>query len=336
MAVATTGEILPFNAPRSNSTWKLNFPGPSLRCSNISGSDRDAILQNTAAGSVPTISLTNDIFWDYISWRYGWSSSLLNSTSLNTSVLLPLAPGGSTGFGLAYHVNHAVVNRPGPMPAQVYVFARNPVTNQGTTKEIMEHGNTTIVKCNLVNATYDTNFTFVNGEQRIRTTTKPMSETPMMFLGSVAGPHYKNGGHSDACSHWNEVLHEIDGPACTFNSTLVNSLSYQAVFDAFTQIIQGSMYTSTGVQPLIQTQVQRTVLVNSPELQFLRSVGADDWATLQSAMASSNTSGTLLTGFQSEPPSTQEEPLTQAMESLFQKIVISLISRKDLQYVRGT
>lgn len=83
------------------------------------------------------------------------------------------------------------------------------------------------------------------------------------------------------------------------------------------------------MNPNIDTGVVNSILIDSPEMSFVIQMHQNNLTTLQSSMLTSNSAEAM--GFVNPPSGSTQPPLAQAMEQLFEKIVISSMSPSSLQ-----
>jgi hypothetical protein len=337
--VATTGDFLPFTPPDLNSTWELDFAGPALRCSALKGDKREAISVNigTATGAMGGYL---KIVYTFAAWTYTWNMDVddlenKNVTHLDSMLMLPFVKGKDN----SYELNKGYINPGSRMPLQLYLAipptdsywstaADGAVNSANETNTVPEEP--TFIECRLMNATYHIDFQFSNGKQNISMIVEAIDDTPLTGVGAVAGPGYSHShGFAQSCPRWSDELHEITGKACSFSSILARTLSYQAVFDAFSQLLKGSISWQGETNPVVDSQVLNTILVDSPELRAVRQMHEEDFSTLQRALKKSDSEK--LQGFVKRPWDSTGKPLAQAMEKLFQKIVVSSMASTQLQ-----
>lgn len=190
--------------------------------------------------------------------------------------------------------------------------------------------NSTFLQCDLHNSTYKADFTFVNGEQYISVEVTPLDNGPMMTTFDAWGlslyPKLGTIASNPSCRPFN-----VDNTTCVFNSTHVSTLAYQAVFESFNALLVGSVAAiQNSSSPTFATNVQDTVLVETPELAFLNQpTTGDGLVSLQQSVLQSN--GTLYHGIYKNETSETDKSLSVAMEKLFQNLVISFMTSRKLQ-----
>ena len=114
----------------------------------------------------------------------------------------------------------------------------------------------------------------------------------------------------------------------------MSSLSNQAVLDAFSGVLFGSVYkVEDDTSPTFNTRIDGTKLIHTPELEFLtQTIVETSFATstnLQEAVSSSN--GTLFRGLVNGIDTSSTGHLSGVIEDLFSKAVISMMSSELLQ-----
>ena len=314
--VGTNGKIMSITPPNLNSTWELDFHGPGIQCSNLEGQARQDVLENVAKA-------TNNMgttMYTFLAWTYTWdkNATYLNDTSPDSTLMLPFD-------GSAPNVQ--LINPRATMPPVLYVGVLPCEAHEtGWTPKLQE---ATFTKCELVNTTYHSEFSFRNGGQRIDTSRQRNTDTPFSNVGIVAGPGYGAQMLQNCTEDYSEEFHAIDGPLCSFDKFLARTLSYQAIFDAFSQLVLGSVRWQNYMNPVVDTNILNTVLIDSPEMHFVRQMHQNNLTTLQNSMLKSASKPAK--GFVYPPSDSSKVPLAQEMEELFQNIVISSMASPSLQ-----
>jgi hypothetical protein len=343
-AVAGEGAILPLKSPGLNSSYQLVFPGPELQCSNISSYQRSLIQDNIVQAMQPLNGSCNA--YGFLAWT--------PAKNVNTGAPLPAVP-FSQIFNGSWQLNSGGLNNAkGPAPATVYLAAMPNMMIVETTRgdntlvppcvsgsldsaKVRDgfFANSTMLQCDLHNSTYTAHFSFVNGEQHVSVHTRPLDDEVMTTAYWVYGPPTRPLPGSKASSHGCSPLNANGSSTCLFNSNLVSTLAYQSVLEAFNELIVGAVYVPRFDSAReVESSVESTILVQSPELNFLTQPLTIDpsaqLVTLQQNVLGSN--GTLFNGILSNESTATRKPLIRSMEELFQNITISLMSSKKLQY----
>ena len=354
-AVAVQGSILPVAAPSVNSTWDLDFNGPSLHCNPVSSGFRHPVLANilnyTFVRSQNTMEDNCTYGPGYIAWHPGgmqpdtpmteylpFNIDYLNSSSgaLNNdnshgypwndmaSVFLAIAP-------TLLSSTFAEDNDPPTMCRGKPWYQAGLATYYNTS---------TVLRCDVHNSTYHTTFSFVNGVQEVAINkVTDVTDTPMITIGSVVA--YLNSSNQTNMSLRPQACPPSDSVnyACVFDPSVLSTLSYQAVMHAFIDLVTGMISSGyeEDVQPFFgsTTQLSSTVLAEAPELVFLQSIqtpNQDRPRSVQQRAALWEQQP--FTGLVNAAAATKATlPFQQALEQVFQNITISLMSAPDLQYV---
>ncbi|GIZ41227.1 hypothetical protein CKM354_000454000 [Cercospora kikuchii] len=201
----------------------------------------------------------------------------------------------------------------------------------------------TILECDLHNATYHAEFSFINGVQQVRVVVSDISPMPLTSHSKVRSlwknsSLYQDDLMSQPCDYFAD--YESTATTCEFDTTLLQTLSYQGIFNAFAELLIGSVQWDSNYKSgrafSTDSKVIGTVLTTSPELAWM-----DDFN-----MASKN--GDMLlqdiqpvwesgdvskfAGWKNRRNATSEVPLHRMLEELFVNVTISLMSEESLQY----
>ncbi|KAK4541999.1 hypothetical protein LTR36_007199 [Oleoguttula mirabilis] len=311
-ASATLGEILPITPPALNSSWTLEFWGPSLRCGHVAGQERDSILDNYGAGF---IGYSNDSCTAPLPY-YSWVSqgiglpNILPFTEFNGSWYptgYPSPNGTAQPLLLLIDDGTSLMDDIG-ICSKAYIDAR------GGWPGVF--GNVTLIQCELFNSSYTAHFNYTNGIQNITalktnasqdTVVVPQPETylpygPFETWTNATCPPGKPG---------------ISDDADCINKTNFQQLSYTGIADAFNNLIvgAGSPAAVTGSD----IALDQTVLMYTNEMDFMYYDDTDGERTPP------------IIGTQCTPLRRSLGPLAPAMERLFENITISVLSNPYLQ-----
>ena len=356
-AVAAQGSILPVAAPSVNSTWDLDFNGPSLHCSPVPSGFRHAVLANIL--NYTFVRSENNMGDDctYGPGYIAWHPPLMqpdtpmteylpfNIDNLNSSIG---ALNNNNDHGYPYNDMASVFLAIAPtLFSSTFAEDNDPPTmcrgKPWYQAGLATYYNTsTVLRCDVHNSTYHTTFSFVNGVQEVDiNNVTDVTDTPMITIGSVvASLDISNKTNMSlrpqACppSDMNEMFN-----ACLFDPRVLSTLSYQAVMHAFTDLVTGviSLGDREDLQTLITstTQLSSTVLAEAPELAFLQSTQRQNQNTRPSMQQRAALwKQQPFTGLVNTAAATKATlPFQQALEQVFQNITISLMSAPDLQYV---
>ncbi|KAJ9222271.1 hypothetical protein DTO169C6_5400 [Paecilomyces variotii] len=292
---AAEGELLSIPAPNANSSWQVNFHGPALSCNAVNDSLRSDIAQNILQTSKGQMG----IGYAYIAWTPTSNSSVPFYQNGSDSYILKANPGGSFSEVRTAPLSLFVGAFPTiatQHPVCSYVLPGNECSPAPCNSTTCLLEKSTILQCSLYNTSYNTNFTYVNGEQTVN-----------ISLGGVLNSIPYLGG----------LLYSWTGPTIATSPNMFSSLetfAYQSVMESFNRLLVGSISYSflgtadslSGVyQTAPNTSVLSTALSETPELSFLNGDGS------------------------TSVPNT--ESLSDAIEHMFQNITVSLMSLSQLQ-----
>ncbi|KAL8964065.1 MAG: hypothetical protein Q9183_004731, partial [Haloplaca sp. 2 TL-2023] len=368
-AVAAQGLILPVSAPSVNSSWDLDFDGPSLHCSPVSLDLRHAILDNilnyTLARSNGQLLGSDCVRGPgYVAWHPNWmrpdddpmddylpfniNQLNISSEAIDRSGSDVLNHDNSHGYPYSDLASVFLAATP-----HLFTNAHSGIADSSTIcpeepwyeEALADYNKTsTVLRCDVHKSTYHTAFSFINGVQSVDfKDIEDTTDSPMITLGWVVA-YFNSSDPEDttlqphACppSEGNPNLDETDGliRPCLLIPSVLSTLSYQAVMHAFIDMVAGmiSVGDRQDLQTLVSstTKLESTVLALAPELAFLQAERQDKAPSVQQrATTWDQRPFTGLRNDAAAPPPTL--PLPQALEQLFQNITISLMSAPDLQ-----
>lgn len=356
MDVAYQDSILPIRPPSTNSSWDLAFHGPRLTCTNVSSEERLSIEKNIkqyvkqsscSATPVPYLSWFTH-YWDHPDRFY--ETPYINFSYSGAGSTGPLAFDADSIFGLASLSDRSVF----PMPTLYVAVLPGMLTplfynllaeedcsfnasNSGITKVSplgRAGNNATILRCDLTNSTYTTKFAYVDGVQSISYTASPEVESKTNLVTELIAKV------NSSC----EALQiSPSEPPCIFDSSILNGLAYQAGLQSFSTMLTGTLLYSTnwGEGIIDNSSVRSTALMYTKELGFLRDDELQNANNinfysngLQAHLSHSETPWIKYASGTSFMQKTRAEWLLKnAIEDLFQKFTLSLMSLPNLQYV---
>ena len=350
-AVAAQGSILPVVAPSANSTWDLNFNGPSLHCNPVSSGFRNAVLANILNYIfVRSQDIMNDDCTygpGYVAWH---PPGMGPNTSMTDYLPFIIDNWNSSGGALNNDNEHGY---PSSDMASVFLaitptlFSSAPAEYRTPTmcrgKPWYQAGlakfynTSTVLRCDVHNSTYHTTFSFINGVQEVDVkNVTGVTDTPMITIGNVTA-YFSSLNQTDlslrpqACPP-SKMNDSNEWSACLYDPRVLSTLSYQAVMHAFTDLVAGmiSLGDEFDIQTMITstTQLSSTVLAEAPELAFLQST--QPYAQQSAAMWKQQPFAGLVNAAAATKATL---PFQQALEHVFQNITISLMSVLDLQYI---
>ncbi|KAI1267822.1 hypothetical protein F5Y18DRAFT_376617 [Xylariaceae sp. FL1019] len=323
-AVLGSGNILPITPPSINSTWGLDFFGPSISCSATEGDAKNKIERNIAHflwNETNSLGSRNcEMAPGYLSWTSSANSTSspfvtngkTNITSLNTSTPAP-------------YLHMAI------MP-DVFRGSSCNYAASSTPSRPLGDINATLLGCVLHNTSYHSTFSYESGKQNITSHVRRLE--PVDLYSFVYGPVLDPGQYTGCF-----LLTSVASGPCRFDASVLPVLSYTAILDAFQKLVVGSVsFASFDTNAYsVDTELFSTALFDTKELApLVDSVGLYDDSSdrvnrLQGAFKSIDASrGKTLSGVLKR---TSERPLQDALEEAFQNYTISLISSDLLQYV---
>ena len=359
-AVAAQGSILPVAAPSVNSTWDLDFDGPSLHCNPVSSDFRHEVLANilnyTIVRSQGTSEENCTFGPGYVAWHPGLMTLNLSMTDempFNFDNLESSSGNLNNDNGQWYPYSNVASVFLAITPT---LFSSTPDYYAPTMCRgkpwyqagLAEYYNTsTVLRCDVHNSTYHTTFSFANGVQEVDiNNVTDVTDTPMITIGDLMA-FFNSSNETNMSLHlqpqvcspslMNDAYSIVSG--CLYDPRVLSTLSYQAVMHAFTALVAGviSLGENDDHKKLITstTHLSSTVLAEAPELAFLQSVQMQNQSELPSVQQrAAMWKQQPFTGLVNAAAATKATlPLQNALEQLFQNITISLMSAPDLQYV---
>ncbi|KAL4737402.1 hypothetical protein BDV11DRAFT_171949 [Aspergillus similis] len=227
-AAAAQGAILPASAPASNSSWTLVFPVPTLKCSSIEDQTRSefgkSIANYTFAGSNCAAGP------GYLAW------APLMSADSDINRMLPFIPDGNDSY--TFNAGLATDRQSGNtatllVAARALYHAAPWRRRLSDAKLCLQHPKQQPdLRAKSVRVT---RFQLVDGTQQVTVNISDIEDTPMPTNPQVEAL-YSESADQARC----DVLN-TDGTECTFDPSLLRTLSYQAVMDSFAQLLVGKV-----------------------------------------------------------------------------------------------
>ena len=329
-ATAAHGSILTIPDQGTNSSWTIEFLGPSLSCHNVSYSLANQFLDEINREVKKCDEGTCVLFQDprYVSWFQPSQMGPINGTVLGT-------PADSVTY-----------TPPGIPNATTFVALLPPTYDHGP---LPTTDNSTILQCDLIESTYSAGFHFIDGHQTVSVNlTEPSETLPIItsvLVNGLAQTQFQQpqgGSSTDHRSGFGACVTIASGlnytnfegsfiPNCEADSSILRGLSYQSVLYAFNKLILGSIYTGE----YVNTSILSTSLSRAPEFQFLspEAINSDlsvsyhsyDLQTVLAMQPDHSVQGL----FTADSPITNQT-LAELIEELFQNITISLMSSPTL------
>ncbi|KAI1302216.1 hypothetical protein F5Y03DRAFT_362063 [Xylaria venustula] len=343
VAVAAQGAILPIAPPAENSSWSLDFYGPSLSCGAMEDSLRSQVEPNIVQffnqSGQPSIYLcwnpNDDIYFkDEIVYH------------INDTVPLPYpdaafpdTPGFFKGTiqGPFTPIYFALFPSLAQGSSPYYLSqASSPYLSQGCSPFHSEgcspSQNASYFQCDLHNASYHVNFNYRAGFQNIAFKIDRLEAVSNVF--QMFGPANDLGldfvSKFINCDRLEEY-EPLENAPCVFDTGLLRRLSYTGVLDGFRNLMVGSVALSPDQVSAVDTSIFTTSLIDTPELEYLLQYVKSPLkrASLQNQYRLNKTSqGAALLNIKEMPP---RSSLPRAIEELFSNFTISLMSSDLLQ-----
>ncbi|KAI0967657.1 hypothetical protein F4678DRAFT_239427 [Xylaria arbuscula] len=324
VAVAAQGAILPIAPPAENSSWSLDFYGPSLSC----GAMKDSVQSQVEPNIVQFLNRSNDCLFR-ADTDLCWNPNDYNNMGvlgLDSRNITPLpyldgdvAENFSKGDYKGPFTPIYITLLPFILPSPCEALDNNQVLS------LLQ--NASYFQCDLHNASYHVDFSYKSGMQNIAFQIDRLEAVTNVFhmfrRSENLGVGFSQGPFN--CNQLEEYELLANDP-CVFDTGLLRRLSYTGVLDGFCRLMIGSVSIGDDGIPEVDTSIFTTSLIDTPELeyllQFVKSPRKE--GTLQSQFISNKTpQGTTLSNIEEPPP---RSSLPWAMEELFSNFTISLMS----------
>lgn len=363
-SVLSGGSILAMEPPGANSSWVVEFLGPSLKCEKVNETMEDRLLGNyidahflRQADGGP---LCYSPSYGYYAWspRFNFSgpSDLPFLGGRNASLLSLNFAGGTLADS---QVLDAVA-----APA-LYIMTFPGYSNQWgwdgcqwNNTQPSRHYEGTILQCHLYNSTYRTAFNYTDGNQSITVEISKREDEPQSsIIWGMSTPFHYHGQPfvwcpdrdtwNESSGRWTHAKHPLytgtkfHAPDCelcgSFNRKLLQGLSYQAVFDAFSSTLKGvapnipgdNSYPAWRSYP--RSKVMETQLVQNKDLNFLRTSRSTRVADENLQQYVSTLNDTNVMGVLKQKSEISDRPLGEEIERMFKDVTVSLMSSKHLR-----
>jgi hypothetical protein len=335
---ATQGAISSIEPPSTNSSWTLEFHGPALVCDKVDQKLANYITQDVervinasriSSFEYEGLQYLEATVYGYLSWTPGVNNSVeeslpfyrrdVNDTyALRTASLGPVTDGviNIGGTSSSFSTPQKPLGDGASLSLYFATFPHMVDYDIALENVHLTARDPTIVRCVLHNASYQTNYTYINGDQSIHVTDQNILN-PMGYLAGV-----------DSNLANSSLFHD---------SEVMEALSYQSIMEAFGSLLIGSISEYIQIENInghagaqnetdphtSNTSVISTALMETKELQviqsFLRLKTEDAYMNYWHAksMTSSNYSS---------------RPLSRALEEMFQNVTISFMGSGLFQY----
>jgi hypothetical protein len=315
VAVASEGTILPISPPELNSTWDMQFLGPSFQCNSLEGRRKEELMRHflcayclnkapriytfaSWTGRFNPFKTVTDLDPTLISQDTSIYSS--NSTSLYVASLPPI---------VSIFNDH--------MPLVDQICRSSDLSTPWPYQTVMEgHPSPAFIECETFNSSYNVRLSYRNGEQRV-TSNVTRHE---LFEG-------KDSTSPDVIFRFWRCKKD---PKCVADTSMQHmpGLVYNALIDSFSAQLKGWIGHDThDMETRAETNILTTTLLRTKELQNLMEKASS--SRYQSWVAKK--ADPINMGFKTFENATQ--PLTEALEEMFQNITISMMSSSYLKYV---
>jgi hypothetical protein len=345
-AVGAQGQILPIVPPSPNASWSLDFWGPSLQCNNVKGQDYDDIWANLWEHYARDEDCASS--FSYLAWAPTTNTSVPfvfhNETSIFSYNALTIGAPATMFLAVVPGMFSNKVNMPShTIPGGCMLWSESgPSTNysqalaSGTISGFF--GGSTLLQCQVLNTSYMADFNYKNGIQTINVSNVAYGDLPhLKAAGCVTGPIALSNGGNNMTEAFNNRANKScstlnsEGEQCLFEPSLIRTLAYQSIADAFGQLIQGTIGFGGAVPTVTyNSSIFTTILLDTDELIFIQ-----DWLMdaefLDLTTISQTSNGTEYIGLSNTNNVTSRGPLARALEEMFQNITISLMSEQYLQ-----
>ncbi|TID19917.1 hypothetical protein E6O75_ATG07377 [Venturia nashicola] len=342
-AVGAQGTVLPITPPALNSSWYLEFYGPSLACDYLPEGKIRQIEKNIASwlingtdgdchsppaylgwfGELPFVDAKNGSNLSTSLTTLTMSSSDLYATMTNKMRLAILPNIGDSVSMSSRTIRKACVN-----------LGSNSVADFDTSPLGGLEKDATMLECRLSNSTYMVNFDFLNGEQTIgikmrkNESTVPFNSTSYPYGPTLSGTETCGTLFNSEINYTNLLKNNY---TCRFDESVMQSLAYQGVMEGFTNLLEGKLVAVHGEPIVGDSLITTTTLMNTKELSMLSNPSADSITSGSAALQDrlSHTDQAFSSGAIAAINATR--PLLDTLEEMFQNYTVSLMSSPHLQ-----
>lgn len=290
------------------------------------------IRQNIAAGMNQSDGAD---LYGYLGWfpMFGWignemtgASNLMPFLSPGANGKLQFNAGESAGMSSTENITFYMATLPTTFGATAQMAIDAFQTRSRASAGVPTWVDGTIIECTLLNTTYNAALNYQDGSQKITHNVTTLNE--IIPQGSLLGPNPDNAGQ-DPCKNPDSLSTDLRAQ-CYNNREMLQSLSSLGLLDAMGNILKGSVSVDGLQQMNRSSNVLSTSLLNIEALAFLRKAAAVQLGnnTLQAQVLTSTEQQSL--GLVNNDDVVSNTPLHQAMEEMFQKMTISLMSSSAL------
>ena len=342
------GQVLPIPSPvrAANASWQVEFLAPGLKCESVNTTTHLRFRNNICA--FHDQSFFTELY-GYLAWSPGygyWNEEattdvpFLGAERSSNLTFRPVAPasdfiGGTAAFSANPDVFLYVVAMPSVLQASANKVYNTLGCRYGTAPPPWIDG--AMLQCQAYTSRYRVSFVYGNGDPVINIDVSYLlTEPPIRPVMAILGPHPDHVEIS-GCDFAN-VLDAQRSKECYNAPGVLRTLSSQAVMDAFARNLVGSIYVGPIQSLMRNSSIMNTALLNTKELAFLQDpqIGGEYGGqfgrgsrTLQDAILTSKT--TRDKGMLNTQSHSERQPLREALEQMFQNVVVSLMSSAALQ-----
>ena len=353
-AVAAQKDILPITAPHPNSSWSLDFQGPALKCEPLP-SDRSLEFQRNIGKytrrncfDAPTFlawhprRLYNEETEFYREPYYRDPESNITSyiwkdpDEIFVSDIWNIgqySPDTSLYIAVMPHLLEEELYEGDTYIPKSCLPLMNGTFDDEAAPELLGE-DITMIRCQLYNSTYRTEFSYINGQQDVKINVTHQPEDPVVpIIGSVIGKDFVGVDDIDNCAELKFEKNEEE--RCRFDRDLLSQLSYQSVLNAFSNLVTGNItFKSVMESHRESTRIRSTSLTDTKELRYLSDYERhmNSYPVRPDLQYSfSNSTVPDVSGLARLKSAAGDKSLEDALEEMFQNITISLMSSAALQ-----
>ncbi|KAI9710459.1 MAG: hypothetical protein M1812_007427 [Candelaria pacifica] len=355
VGVAAQNSILPIAAPFPNSSWELEFNGPSIKCDPISSSESLNFQANIAQYIKSTPGYCKPPA-TYLAWfprintarNESFNEPYIQSTQGNASFPDPETIFNTEDADFSNVIRQDAIMYISIMPNMLSVrrstlaFDSDPLACELDDDQQVSSenplgsvgGNITMLQCRLYNSTYHTKFDYVNGAQTVSINLVRQGMDNTVSLINLVRGAGSGGSGSGKCATLNYEDGKYGKP-CDFDKSLLSQLSYQATLQPFASLVTGNITMSPMTNVLSDsTDIRSTSLLDTRELDYLTDYALHASTSemdpdLQKSLRGSNNSE--VSGMTRLEQTTSNRSLQDAIEIMFQNFTVSLMSSSALQ-----
>lgn len=338
-AVASGGNILPIEPPEANSTWEVQFDGPSIACDPFEGKARrkiqcqflNGVLGQLAWGSFKNFSESDHLDSAFTLTMHGKNFSY-EIPNLDFQFRDSKFAFVSTSFYIVVQANNMTF--PGfedfdPISSACHKHVADGADLPKIIQDRLDHTSGNFMQCQLFNSSYNVAFDFTNGGRAVSTDVvhHERIDAHPGKLDTVVQPALKHFPDFIKDLNFTDILrtHKLNA-----SPKGVQRMSYTAILDAFSSLLSG-VIQQTGIDTQTQPNVAKTALMQHSELQFLQHQIKNSSKTLQDILPLSNDS--LVRSLRGSPHASAitDQPLHRAVEEMFQNMTVSFMSSDFLR-----